>query len=69
MGPRNPTLEDFMIVKEVIGDSIKIKVAGGITSREVAEKFIAAGVTRMGTSHAIEIVSETSKTTTKTVGE
>ena len=57
MGPRNPTLEDFMIVKEVIGDSIKIKVAGGITSKEVAEKFIAAGVTRLGTSHAVEIVS------------
>lgn len=58
MGPRNPTLEDFMIVKEVVGNSIKIKVAGGITSKEVAEKFIAAGVTRMGTSHAIEIVKE-----------
>lgn len=58
MGPRNPTIEDFQIIKEIIGDSIKIKVAGGITSKEVAEKFIAAGVTRMGTSHAIEIVKE-----------
>jgi deoxyribose-phosphate aldolase len=56
MGPRNPTLEDFQIVKEIVGDTMKIKVAGGITSREVAEQFIAAGVTRMGTSHAIEIV-------------
>ena len=32
MGPRNPTIEDFLMVKEIIGDTIKIKVAGGITS-------------------------------------
>lgn len=57
MGPRNPTLEDFLIVKEIIGDSIKIKVAGGITTKEVAQMFINAGVTRLGTSHAIEIVT------------
>lgn len=69
MGPRNPTVEDFLIVKEVVGDSMKIKVAGGITSKDVAEKFIAAGVTRMGTSHAIDIVSENTKETTKAVGE
>ena len=57
MGPRNPTLEDFLIIKEIVGDTIKIKVAGGITSREIAEKFINAGASRLGTSHAIEIVA------------
>ncbi len=57
MGPRNPTIEDVQLIKEVTGDSIKIKVAGGITTKEGAEKFINAGVTRLGTSHAIEIVT------------
>lgn len=57
MGPRNPTIEDFLIVKEIVGDTIKIKVAGGITTRKIAEQFIKAGATRLGTSHAIEIVS------------
>lgn len=56
MGPRNPTLDDLAIVKEAVG-SMKIKVAGGITSREVAEKFLAAGALRLGTSHAIQIVT------------
>ncbi len=69
MGPRNPTLEDFLIVKEAVGDSMKIKVAGGITTKEVAEKFIEAGVTRLGTSHAIEIVNEAAKPNNKTSGE
>ena len=55
MGPRNPTLDDVAIVKEAVGN-MKVKVAGGITSREVAEKFLAAGATRLGTSHAVQIV-------------
>lgn len=58
MGPRNPTLEDLAAVKEVIGTSIKIKVAGGITNRAVAEAFLKAGAHHLGTSHAIQIVSE-----------
>ena len=58
MGPRNPTLADLAAVKEAIGTSIKIKVAGGITDRKTAEAFFAAGANRIGTSHAIEIVSE-----------
>lgn len=58
MGPRNPTLEDLAAVREVIGTSIKIKVAGGIVDRKTAEAFLAAGAYHLGTSHAIEIVSE-----------
>ncbi len=58
MGPRGAEVSDVKIVRSVVGDKLKIKVAGGITTREEAEKFIAAGADRIGTSHAVEIVSE-----------
>lgn len=57
MGPRNPTLEDLAIVKNAVGDSIKIKVAGGIETRKQAEAFLTAGAHHLGTSHAISIVT------------
>lgn len=55
MGPRNPSLEDVAIVKEAV-PGMNIKVAGGIDTREEAEAFLSAGVVRIGTSHAIDIV-------------
>lgn len=62
MGPRNPTLEDLKAVKDAIGDSMKIKVAGGITDKKTAEVFLKAGAHHLGTSHAIQIVSESNST-------
>lgn len=56
MGPRGPSLEDVAIVKESVPD-MKIKVAGGIDTQQEAQGFIDAGVTRIGTSHAIAIVT------------
>lgn len=56
MGPRDVTVEDLKIVKDAVGDTIKIKVAGGITTRPQAEAFIKGGASRIGTSHAVEIV-------------
>lgn len=57
LGPRGASLEDIKIIKEAIGDKIKIKAAGGIDTLEEATKFIEAGVSRIGTSHAVEIVT------------
>lgn len=57
MGPRGPTLTDYTIVRNAVGKEMKIKVAGGITTYEQAKPFIDAGVTRIGTSHAVEILS------------
>lgn len=57
MGPRTPTLADLSVVKEAIGETMKIKVAGGITDRKTAEAFLAAGAYHLGTSHAITIVT------------
>jgi len=57
LGPRGASLEDIQIIKSAIGDKIKIKAAGGIDTLEEAESFIKAGVSRIGTSHAVEIVT------------
>lgn len=57
MGPRNPTIDDVKIVQQAVPD-MNIKVAGGITTYEEAKIFIDAGVVRIGTSHAKEIVCQ-----------
>lgn len=56
MGPRGPSVEDVKIVRDAVGPDMKIKVAGGIDTYEEAKAFIDAGVVRIGTSHAIDIV-------------
>jgi len=57
MGPREPSVEDVKIVREAV-PTMKIKVAGGVDTYEEAKTFINAGVARIGTSHAIEIVTQ-----------
>lgn len=59
MGPKEATLEDLAIIKEVVGPDMKIKVAGGVDTYREAIDFIEAGVTRIGTSHAVEIITNT----------
>lgn len=58
MGPRGASLEDIRLIKEAIGDKIKIKVAGGIDTLKEAIDFINGGAARIGTSHAVEIIEE-----------
>lgn len=55
-GTAGATLEDVRLFKENIGPDVKIKAAGGIRSVEVMEAFLDAGVSRLGTSSAIELV-------------
>lgn len=59
MGPRGTTLEDVRIVRKVVGSQLKIKVAGGIETYGQAKAFIGVGADRIGTSHAVEIVTGT----------
>jgi len=56
MGPRGASLKDVELIKSVVGGKIKIKVAGGIDTYQEAIDFINAGVDRIGTSKAIEIL-------------
>ena len=58
MGPRTPTLEDLAVIKAAV-PGMSIKVAGGIDTRKKAEAFLTAGAVRLGTSHAVSIMTET----------
>ena len=49
------TLKDVILMKEHCFNNTKIKAAGGISSIEDAESFIAAGADRLGTSRIVKI--------------
>lgn len=57
-GTGGATIEDVKLLKEVVGDKVKIKASGGIKDRKTALEFIELGVTRLGTSAGIELVTE-----------
>lgn len=52
-GTAGATVEDVKLFKEYIGANVKIKAAGGVSSLEDLETFIALGCDRIGTSRAI----------------
>ena len=49
------TFADVELFAKHIGPNVKIKAAGGISSLEDAEKFIALGASRLGTSRIVKI--------------
>lgn len=51
------TLEDIALMKNTVGDQVKIKASGGIKTYEQAVAFIEAGCSRLGTSSTEEILS------------
>jgi deoxyribose-phosphate aldolase len=54
-GGGGATLEDIELMRKYSPDTLKIKAAGGISSFEDAEKFVAAGADRLGTSRLVKI--------------
>jgi len=50
------TFEDVELMKDSVGPDLKIKAAGGISSVEDAERFIALGADRLGTSRLIALL-------------
>ncbi len=50
------TLKAVRFLREHLNDNIKIKASGGIRNQKSAQKFIDAGVARIGTSSGIDIV-------------
>lgn len=50
------TREDVALFKAYVGAGVKIKAAGGISSLQDAEDFIALGADRLGTSRIVKIV-------------
>ncbi len=56
-GPRGATLEDVKTILKVVRRA-KVKAAGGISTYTKAIEFVKAGTSRIGTSHALEILKE-----------
>ena len=52
------TFEDVKLFAEHVGANVKIKAAGGISSLEDAEKFLALGADRLGTSRIIKLLKK-----------
>lgn len=50
------TFEDVALMKAHIGEQVKVKAAGGISSFADAEEFIRLGADRLGTSRLIKIM-------------
>ena len=50
------TFADVELFAKYVGENVKIKAAGGISSMDDAEKFIELGATRLGTSRIVKIV-------------
>lgn len=52
------TLADVELMRKHVEKEVKVKAAGGISSVEDAEKFIALGADRLGTSRLIALLKE-----------
>lgn len=52
------TVADVKLMRETVGDSMKIKAAGGIRTAEAAMALIEAGADRIGASKSIKICEE-----------
>jgi deoxyribose-phosphate aldolase len=48
--------EDVRLMKETVGENIKVKAAGGIRTREAMDEMIAAGAERIGTSSGVKLI-------------
>lgn len=55
-GTGGATFEDVELFAKHIGEGVKIKAAGGISSLDDAEKFVSLGASRLGTSRMIKLV-------------
>lgn len=55
-GTSGATIEDVKLMKETVGDEVKVKAAGGIRDYPTCKAMIDAGAQRIGTSSSIEIL-------------
>jgi len=56
-GPGGATVEAVTRLREAAGGTLRIKAAGGIRSRDDAERLLAAGADRLGSSRSVLIVA------------
>lgn len=55
------TFEDIELFRRYVGDDVKIKAAGGISSLEDAKRFYELGASRLGTSRIIRLLKDKQK--------
>lgn len=55
-GPRGATVRDVKLIREVVGNEMGVKAAGGIRTFQKAKALLDAGASRIGTSAALQIV-------------
>ncbi len=56
-GTGGATPEDIKLMKEAVGDKLKIKASGGIKDKKTALNYINMGVSRLGTSSGIALLT------------
>lgn len=52
------TFEDVALLKRHIGSGVKVKASGGIKTLEEAERYIALGASRLGTSRVVALAKK-----------
>lgn len=57
-GTSGATFKDVEVMKKVVKNNAQIKAAGGVRDKETAEKYINMGVTRLGTSSGVSLVTK-----------
>jgi len=55
-GPRGASVDDVRLMRQVVGEEMGVKAAGGIKTAEDVKKMVEAGATRIGTSASIKII-------------
>jgi len=58
-GPGGATVEDVALMRQVVGERIGIKAAGGVRDAATAAEMVKAGATRIGASAGVRILKET----------
>ncbi|MBM6614850.1 deoxyribose-phosphate aldolase [Desemzia sp. RIT804] len=57
-GPSGATVEDVRLMKNVVGEHVKVKAAGGIRDLDTALGMVEAGAERLGMSAGIKMIEE-----------
>jgi len=60
--PGGATVEDVALMKRMVGEEMGVKASGGIRDLATAQRMIAAGATRIGTSSGVKIAEEAALT-------
>ena len=60
-GSYGALVKDVKLMKDIVGDEVGVKAAGGIRDLETCKKMILAGAGRIGTSSSIKIIDELRK--------